>query len=333
MLPAKVISRQHYLNMVFMRWYLFGLLMLIFGCEQEVEVDLTKNFKPELAVSSFFSVEDSVRVFVSLTQPAYSQKYKRVKISKAWLEDDLNHRHQLLIDEHFFDTSLLSSGIPEFKYGSTVRLVVESDDLDISVTAVDTIPHPAYFKNFEVSPLEGEHFYYVSGSIIPPIRDGDEDVYYEIVLYSTEKEMEEVGQYFTRVFYPFSHHYLITREEYYPGMLLLGSVGPPTLLWRSVKREPFYIDFYYDAPSTVWNMTDGHILPKHFLKIELRTVSKAYFSYKTSLYQQQYAIEGDFLYGLAPPVDVKSNVVGGVGIFAGYCKVDTVLQVEARTVN
>jgi len=316
-----------------MRWYLFMLSMLILGCEQEVEVDLTKDFKSEIAISSFFSSEDSIKIFVTLTQPVYSQRYRRIKISSAWLEDDLNQRHQLFIDQHSFDADLLSSGIIDFSYGRSVKLVAKSDDLNIRLTALDSIPHPADIKMFEVTPVKGEQFYYVGGTIIPPKEAKGEDVYYEIALYSVEKESEDKSRNFTKIYYPFSHHHLITREDYYPGVLLLGAVGPPTLLWHSNKEEPFHIDFYYNSPSTTWNPSTGYRLPKHYLKMELRTVSKTLFLYKTSLYQQQYATEGDFLYGLAPPIDVKSNVMGGVGIFAGYSKVDTIIQVDERIVN
>ncbi|ASB48530.1 DUF4249 domain-containing protein [Alkalitalea saponilacus] len=314
-----------------MRVLIFSLVFIVFGCEQEVEVDLTKGFEPEIVVSSFFSPQDSIRVLVTLTQPAYSNRYRRVRVSSAWLEDGFNQRHQLIVDEHFFDTDLLSSGIPDFTPGSAVTLVVESDELDKLVTAVDTIPQPAYLRGFEIIPVKDEHFYYVGGTIIPPIMDDENDLYYEIILYSTEREPDDSNHHFYKYDYPFSHHYLITREDYYPGVMLIGAVGPPTLLWRSNKREPFYIDFYYDSPSIHWNPIDGYRFPKHHLKIELRTVSKTYFDYKTSLYRQQYAVEGDFLYGLAPPVSVRSNVVGGTGIFAGFCKVDTVIPLEARS--
>ena len=56
----------------------------------------------------------------------------------------------------------------------------------------------------------------------------------------------------------------------------------------------------------------------HELTIELRTVSYAYYRYKTALYKQRNAIRGDIVYGAASPVVVPSNVENGTGIFAGY---------------
>jgi hypothetical protein len=56
----------------------------------------------------------------------------------------------------------------------------------------------------------------------------------------------------------------------------------------------------------------------HDLAIELRTVSYAYYRYKTALYKQRNAVRGDMVYGAASPVIVPSNVENGTGIFAGY---------------
>lgn len=309
--------------------FIFVFIILLSACEQEVEIDLAQSFKPEIAISSFFSDNEPINIFVTLTQPAYSEEYKRVSVSNAWLEDGLKNKYPLEIDKHFFNIDLFSSEEINFSNGNPIKLIIESEEMNSTLIAEDTIPHSATFKNMKITPIDNELYYHISGIIVPPKITDFEDTYYEVVLYVLEKNDVE----YHNLDYLFSHNHLITKEEYYPGVLLLGSVGPPTLLWRNNSKENFYIDFYYDTPSSAWNASTGYRLPEHYLKIELRTVSKAYFSYKTSLYRQQYAIEGDFMYGLAPPTTVKSNVKGGTGIFAAYSKVDTVLHVKPRVIK
>ena len=67
------------------------------------------------------------------------------------------------------------------------------------------------------------------------------------------------------------------------------------------------------------------------IKVQIRSVSYSYFQYKTSLYKQIYAAEGDLLYGMAAPVKVKGNIIGGLGILGSYCKVDSTVFVAGRT--
>jgi len=54
------------------------------------------------------------------------------------------------------------------------------------------------------------------------------------------------------------------------------------------------------------------------------------FKYKTTLCTQEYAAQGDLLYGMPEPVKVFSNIKGGLGIMDSYCKTDTTIWVEGR---
>lgn len=111
---------------------------------------------------------------------------------------------------------------------------------------------------------------------------------------------------------------------------MIGALEPQSLLFRvNNPDEIINIGFLYRGGATYSPI--GISSSDHKLKIELRSVSSAYFRYKTSLYKQGYAANGDLLYGMAAPVTVIGYIKGGLGIFSGYSKSDTIISVEGRT--
>jgi hypothetical protein len=110
----------------------------------------------------------------------------------------------------------------------------------------------------------------------------------------------------------------ITSEDYYPSSTAMEVYYPRSLPFKCpAGPDSLTVDFLYNTGKMLF-ADDGVEDNAHDLRIELRRVSKAYYQYKTALYNQENAIRGDIIYGGSPPVLVPANVGNGAGVFAGY---------------
>jgi hypothetical protein len=302
-------------------------LFLIWGCEQEMLVDTSKSYSRQTALSGTINTDSSFMVMLSCVQPAYQSKYSQPKVKQASVLNMMTGE-TFILNPHpndFFIELREPSIIPS--PGETYKIMVKTTEPEQLLEAIDSIPYPAKLLSVDVFPVLDKIDYngtlqFETGSNRPS--------FFEIALFIAEywPGVENPGFWQNTVS---SSNYFVTREDYYPKLLLIGSSPPPSLLFSIHDQvDTLSIDFSYTT-SIEWNSLSQSTVPSHDIRVELRSVSKAYYLYKTSLYKQQYATEGDFLHGISPPVRVAGNIQGGYGVFCAYSKIDTIFRVEGRT--
>ncbi len=310
---------------------LFILIVLFTSCDSNmypVEVDLSEDFVPEVVISSFLNPDSSVKVLVGSNQIAFSKTIKpNPNIISATITDVNNNQIYNLSTYANKEKLYLISNDLKPKQGGIYKIRVETKNPTAIVEVTDTVPsQEVKIIELKNNPIKSEYSLSCSFSFIPV--QSPKVIYYELVLYK---------QYLHTIDHqPFhqsdikSNDYLITREDYYPDVFMLEAENPLSLLFRidSIK-DIVNINFVYDAPF-VTNGVPIISTFNHNIKIQLRTVSRSYFKYKTTLYTQEYAALGDLLYGMPEPVKVFSNIKGGLGIIGSFCKTDTTIWVAGR---
>lgn len=313
---------------------LFILIVCFFACTNDIhniEVDLSEGFSVEVAVSAFLSPDSTILINCASTQVAFSkQPISLPKIERAVFKDISNDISYPLIMTNTDNSVLLS--IPDIKLqkSNIYQIKIETTDPARIISVIDTMPaHEVAITDIKISPIRKTTSYLGSVSFIPNTENLTN--YYELVVWKQDVDDESFVS--VNAFSQLNiktNDKLITREGYYPNVFLLEAKYPQSLLFRlNQQNQNLSINFEYSAGggyhaglTYTWD---------HNLKVQLRTVSYAYFQYKSSLYKQKYAAEGDLLYGMASPVKVYSNINGSVGVIGSYCKTDTLVFVEGRT--
>ncbi|MGF1584929.1 MAG: DUF4249 family protein [Bacteroidales bacterium] len=316
-----------------MRRIFYFFVFLVTGCEEMVEVNVKETHESNLVVSTYLTPSEKSSVYVTYTHPAYTAFAPGVDDISVSIECTNSESAFNLFPSSLNGRTTFSSDELTFEEGGIYRLSVEALKKKNSAQATDTIPYAASLHNVTVHPVKDDSPYQVSISI-NPYADNLDNSFYEVAVFLAEVwNSTQDTVFYEKPTSLISYNPIITREDYYPDLMLIGSRDPETLLFR-IQRSAgnVKIDFQYET-SSGWNPSTGYRFPEHYVKVELRTVSRAYFNYKTSLYKQINAVEGDFLYGIAPPVTVNSNITGGFGVFAGYSKTDTIIHLPARTIE
>lgn len=313
---------------------LVSFLLSLYSCTTDlykVDIDLSKGFEPQIAVTSILNPDSAINLSCMSTVVAYSNKPANVPvINKAILYDITNSNVYELSKNSKIQSVLLSLNNFKPKQGSVYKVVLETSNPIANIVITDTVPllKPT-ITNVEITSIQNTTDFLGTVNFFPVVSEST--VYYELVIFYQRQGLliPNPAELFWQTTLKTSDR-IVTQEDYYPSLLLLEAEQPQSLLFRMDKNNTIKtINFEYSAGSQgYW----GHISSiDNNLRIELRVVSYNYFRYKTSLYKQRYAAEGDLLYGMSAPVKVYSNVSGGVGILGSYCKTDTTVFVEGKT--
>ncbi len=299
-----------------------------------VDIDLSEGFEPQIAVTSVLSPDSSIRFRCMSTYAAYTKNPDSVPaVSKAVLYDVTNNTSYNLNQTKKNNSLILSINDYYPKKGNIYTIVVETTNPKANIVITDTVPpEQPTITNVKITSIQNTSDF-IGTVTFKPITS-EKTVYYELVLF----RQDNGGVFASNPTEPFwqttlkTSDRIITQEDYYPSLLLLEAEQPKSLLFRLNKNSQIYcINFEYNAGEIQsWGGAEISSIDNN-LRIELRVVSFNYFRYKTSLYKQKYAAEGDLLYGMSAPVKVYSNVSGGVGILGSYCKTDTTVFVEGKT--
>jgi hypothetical protein len=311
----------------------FITIFMLSACGLEltkVEVDLENGFVPEVAISSYLVPDSMVNLKLDMTRAAYSgSNNANVTLKSATIERLSDNQVYTLSQNQRASYVELSSKELKPLAGEVYKLCIETQNPTAILKSVDTIPTSTPILDAEILPVEKSSNQLGRITFKPSINSKG-TTFYEIVILICEESSAQPSNKFYQMPFLTTNDQIVTREDYYPSLLLIGAIEPQSLLFRSNdSKEAISISFLYRA-GAVQSATNIYTI-SHKLKIELRTVSYAYFNYKTSLYKQGYAANGDLLYGMAAPVTVKGNIKGGLGIFAGYGKADTTISVAGRT--
>jgi hypothetical protein len=301
-----------------------SLLFTFASCDYPL-VESRENGIPKVAVSSFFTPDSLFRVRVEPVTDAFTTLSNSLKVEKVKVTNmKTDEVFQLEAENDFSPIYTSPKVIP--KPGDIFKVEAFTDGNDKPVTAIDTIPD------------EKPYFRLVKTGVTSCTPWG---IYYEINIkpmaifkfMPNKKKQTSYYEFFvlvTKYGNKFSHwkptteqvnlettSAMITAEDYYPSNPVVDEVGPLSLLFKcSDIQDSVAIDFSY---QTAIGGNQDSLFTLHIdLTIELREVSCSYFKYMTSLYNQQYAIDGNYIYGTPGPIKVFSNVENGTGTFAGY---------------
>ncbi|NDP23050.1 MAG: DUF4249 family protein [Paludibacter sp.] len=307
-------------------------ILLFSNCGLEltkVDVDLEKDFIPQVAITTFLTPDSVVNLKLVMTSAAFSVKKTNPTFKSATIESLSDNQTYILSQS--IQKSYIQLHSEELKpiAGGIYKMRIETQNPIAVLESVDTIPIKTPILTAEILAVE-KSSNQLGRITFKPNKNINRTNYYEIVIFERLTTNKTTVNKFQQISIT-SNDQIITREDYYPSLLLIGAYEPHSLLFRLASpTEVVSIGFIYRAASAFGN-AEGRYTFDHETKIELRPVSYAYFRYKTSFYKQINAANGDLLYGMAAPVTVTSNIKGGLGIFAGYCKSDTTISVAGRT--
>lgn len=310
----------------------FITIVLLSACGLDftkVDINLDDSFVPEAAVSSFLIPDSLVTMKLVMTQAAYSRTYSDAVFKSGTIESVLDNQTYVLSGRSLKDYVELYSKELKPVAGGIYKMRIETQHPNSVLESTDTIPANTPILDAEILPVE-KSSNQLGRITFKPNSVATGTLYYEIAILSCDKSSLQPTNIFFQI--PItSNDQIVTHEDYYPSLLLIGAIEPQSLLFRiSNPKNKVSIGFIYRSGSG-WSSAKGNYTGDHDIRIELRSVSNAYFNYKTSLYKQINAANGDLLYGMAAPVTVTGNIKGGLGVFAGYSKSDTTISVAGRT--
>jgi hypothetical protein len=312
------------------------LVFIIISCDYPL-VDVQEATKPTIAISSFFCPDSVLKVKVEPVVDAFatlpvSMDIKRVKIT------NLNTNEKYLMSPEIGITNIYTSPSVILKPGDIYKVEAFTTGDNPAIIATDTIP----FKKPDFRLVETGVTSCTPFGINNDIRAKPSAVirfkpnqntsisYYEFFViattYGTKYGFWKTGPEQVNLE---TTSDMITAEDYYPSNPVIDELGPLSLLFRcNNNHDSLTIDFSYFTSGSY--SKDSIYTCNMDLTIELREVSYAYYKYKTSLYNQHYAIDGNYIYGVPAPVTVFSNVENGTGAFVAYSSVTKTFRLESK---
>jgi len=291
----------------------FGLLFAT-SCEEPVDLDIAIQ-EPQIVVNSNFSPDQPFRV--SLT--------KSKNVLTTDIEEFVNNAVVKVFDSQGAELDELRLVNFRTPYYESRSLNPESGKvyrLEISVPghpqiiAEDIVPLPVILKDIEMDTIEifgatDERIYKVEIDVNFEDPIGAQD-YYHLSLYN--------------------HMAVPNNESMFDGDSPAGDkVLTPLMPLESGKANPA-VTFHFEDGGVLFTDEDfdGQEASLKFYSLlsldneahkgkvvgELRTVSKAYYLYHTSLSRQIANKDRPFV----EPISVYSNIENGLGIFSGYAQ-------------
>lgn len=293
-----------------------NLLILIFlgflmACEgffrSEIDIELPEH-QPRLVLNSLITPSDSLRIMLTKSQDILSNDPVNVYVPDAQIQLVRNGE---VVDGAFFVNA-------QYQYVSPSVFPQPGDEFEITVSvagfpevsASAMVPRPAALHSAEEI---GVRVVFDGGDrkIIQFEMEDivEEENYYEVIVVQ-KTEYTRNGVDYTHI--------------YYDGFLYATSIS-----WQEISLNGIaFADVPFEnSKANIEIQASRHIissLAKYYL--ELRTVSKEYFEYATTIAahiesQQQELFSGE-------PVPMHSNVEGGYGVLGAYSAVQIELELS-----
>lgn len=306
---------------------------LILSCTKEVEINIPHEKSKIVAYSTIvpftlsapkplgIKVQSSLHIFDNA--PNTINDAIVLYFENNVLKDTLKYVASL--DEYSISNSMSDYPI----YGNRYSIQIQADGYE-TISATTKIPSKVTITDTTIVPIAYiDETGSVSSEISLTFKDpADEINFYEIVLSDIAFNYDS-----TKYFYKLStNDYLITNESYYPSLVRFDVHKPKFLLFsdKSINGEEYTLRFYYTPPQTE---NDHRFISNHYVSLHLRNVSEAYYKFKTSMLQQLYNNEEDFLYGMGEPINVISNIQNSYGLFAGFNNDIVSIHIPEQIIN
>lgn len=293
--------------------------ILLSGCEQDLNLDKYKN--PEidnlLVVNSILNPDSVIKV--SVTDPYFFTSphttFAPVTTLDVQVTDESGKWHSLIYDE---DSKLYISSIKPTA-GETLNMQISRDG-DV-ISCCDSIPDKVVIEEVTASGDGPMHIYW----------DNDYRFTYKITFQDTPGRE---NYYFLKIEndalnHDFSQMGQVDYTTDYVFLVLAGMINRNMQGWKpdGVFGYPFSdkgIDGqrYTITVSEVLQMPLVGMIKQLPRKVNLYSISKAYFEYMLSILSMDYeesSLKGDLLsLGLMEPTKVYSNINGGTGLMGSY---------------
>lgn len=266
---------------------IFPIALLVFiSCEKEIKID-TIGSKKQLVINSVFCVNKPLLLRFSYSTPI-EKKYQNISDS---LHIKLYENAHLIYSGTILSDSLITGILPSNNSYYKISASVNGD----SIVALDTVPKQVYItdavmKNNIGMDEYGTPYSEISVTFTDPANERN---YYEM--------------------YIPGHQYDHSTKITDPVLINEGDIdyNPTTY---------FFSDELIDGKTYTMKIM---CLGSKWRKMVLRSVSRNYYLYRKYFTRHLYtqpASERD-IYGLlhlAEPIDMFTNIKGGLGIFVGY---------------
>lgn len=308
------------------------IILLLLGANSCTNIEIEKDSKLPLAVSSIFTNDSIYKVKVSSINNIGESDFETVNVEEVKLINQTTTEVFILTPENQSSDVYTNNQI-NFDKGDILTLEISSNNLNTKILATDSIPQNA--PTFSVSEFgfeikkESSHYSVArkASVILKPQLKEDEIGYYELEVYLKIENGYSSTDEFFKTLWLRSTTNLITSEDYYPTSTTIDKSYPATLPFK-VKGDTanILIDFFYSVGFEA--NSEGTKSYAHDLKINLKKINKAYYKYLTAYYLQNSTISGDIIYGASQPVFIEGNIENAYGIFAGYSYNSQIIHLE-----
>lgn len=281
------------------------LLIFVSSCVSEIETD-APAVNPQIVVNSLINPDSTFSVILSYN----------MSLNGSGITTIDNAQVSLWVNETFYE-NLQSAGNgyytsnfhPATETGYSIKITTADDEI-ISSTF---IPAPPAFVilNKEDSAFIDSDGEYQNRCTIKIVDNNTERNYYEVVFKVIESNPYNGN---INTFFPYinSSHQVIQNEgifDYRESMTFSDS-----LFNGSSVEIPFCYHTFFSISS------ENNFYQPYKLVVIVNSTSKEYYQYKKSLWNQMNDDNGIWS---GQPTNIYSNISGGLGIFAGYCSIES----------
>lgn len=276
----------------------FLLILSILACEQAIEIELPPH-NSRLVVNSFIAPGEPLSLKLS------ASSFLLVNNTNG-IEDALVLLYE---NDQFVDTLIPHEG-GYYSSGEFIPTANKSYEIRIdhpdypSVSAQDYLPEavPILLTSWTRDVYVDEEGYHMNRIAITFQDPAEVDNYYELIIHNIGTGSFLSGS--------ISNDTLITREDdedFYSSTTLFRDEG--------IEGELYELEVFcgYSSSNSLAYL------------IEFRTISKPFYDYKKSLMRHLFNQYMDF-WDQGIPVDLKTNIENGYGVFAGFSSVYDTLQ-------
>ena len=308
-------------------------LLVLTACENPIDYKDSGEYTPALVISDFFT-PDSVWAFrisrsISIAEPALPSELF-IENASVLIHGASGHSERLLHTENgvfrstngerpaageMYTLEVTSAGFRPIQ-STSIAPKLKSDFLGIIV--VDSVvfaqkPRLTYRLRFRVTDLPGKSYYRVSLYQVSPSCFDEETGF-------TSRDRNPEGQ----IYDYHSISFNSSESSFFPWASELDE--PPNALYgtfdsqfntayfsdRLFENSEREFELFFEPSRTIFT----GFIPTHYMMI-ISSFSEDRILYERSLIlQDEYLDPSDYLF--TTPIELYSNVEGGLGIFAGY---------------
>ncbi|HKM93764.1 MAG TPA: DUF4249 family protein [Prolixibacteraceae bacterium] len=303
-------------------WQIIFIIIILLGTNSCVNIVIEKDNKLPIAISSFFTNDSIFKVKISSMINIGESDFKTVGVEEMKLINQTTSDIFILTPENQ-TSDIYSNNKINIEKGDILTLEITSGDSNTKIFATDSIPQkePLFsISNFGFEITKESSHYSVkrkASILLEPQLNENEISYYELEVYLKIDNGYSSSDVFNKSGWLKTTTNLITSEDYYPTSTTIDKSYPATLLFKvEGDTTNILIDFIYSVGFEAGRK--GTKSYAHDLKVNLKSINKAYYKYLAAFYLQSSTISGDIIYGASQPVFIKGNVENAYGIFAGY---------------